>query len=451
MLHIFSQQENTTSPTISYEGSGSYWMVERSDLRRYDNGRYTGLMQREVRSFVHPISAPLQKDLNGDIILIASKNANIGSWFDGSFFVSEKTLSNQQQTALGLSGAIPATFFISPEGILIPIQDNGFPTFRSFPAFPQDELKTGDTWTAEAIRSVDPLNKGIYTKMPMNVQYTFVGEEEYLGKEVFRIRAQWATRYGHDSYDNEGDPDLIRANGIHKANIIVLKETGASILIQDNVDETFVYANGQSIQFKGNINLFTEFPPAVNTEEILPSLGRIATIMPDKGLQNTIQNGYIIPSGTNETFSPNDLPNAKTPAEDKSISLSQTETAKNNMVVEKTPAGLRLSIRNIQFLPDSAEFAQEEFSRLDLIGETLSSIPNAKFLVEGHSASIGNPIGEKQLSIERANKIVEELGKRGIPSERFITNGLGSERPIASNETTQGREENRRVEITILE
>ncbi len=459
LLHIFSQEEKASTPTISYEGTGSYWMVERSDLRRYDNGRYTGLMQREVRSFVHPISAPPKKDLNGDIILIASKNAGIGSWFDGSFFVSEKTLSNQQQTALGLSGAIPATFFISPDGMLLPIQDNGFPSFRSFPAFPQEELKPGDTWTAEAIRSVDPLNKGAYTKLPMNVQYTFVGEEEYLGEEVFRIKAQWATRYGQSNWDFDGDSQLIQAMGSHKANIIVLKDTGAAILIQDSVDETFKYANGQTVQFKGNINLFTEFPPSVNTEEILPSLGKIASIAPNTNIQQTNTDyDYSSVTPATESFSETDLPNAYIPQEnnnEKEIDASglplAPELTTNNMLVEKTPAGLRLSIRNIQFLPDSAEFAPEESSRLDMIAETLASIPGAQFLVEGHSASVGNPRGEKQLSIERAQKIVEELSLRGIKKDQFITNGFGSERPIASNDSFEGREANRRVEITILE
>ncbi len=460
VIALFSQEEPTPNPTISYNGSGSYWMVERSDLRRYDNGRYTGLTQREVRSFVHPISAPPQNDLKGDTILIVSKNAGIGSWFDGSFFVQEKTLSNQRQTALGLDEAIPATFFISPDGLLIPIKDNGFPTFRSFPAFPKEELQAGDTWLAEAERSVDPLNKGIYTKMKMTVQYTFVGEEVYLGEEVFRIRAQWATRYGQTNWDFDGDPDLLQATGSHKANIIVLKDTGASILIQDAVDETYKYANGQTVQFKGNINLFTEFPPSVNTDDILPSLEKIATIASSQtpNAESTGGYGYAIQDAATETFSPNVLPQENKPSQD-SDEQKNTESdlplhpqsITNNMLVEKTPAGLRLSIRNIQFLPNSAEFSENEFSRLDLIAETLLSIPNAQFLVEGHSASIGNPTGEKQLSIERAKKIVEELSSRGIPSDRFITNGFGSERPIASNETADGREANRRVEITILE
>ncbi len=467
MQYLFLQEEE---PTINYTGTGSYWMVERSDLRRYDNGRYTGLTQREVRSFVHPITAPAQKDLKGDTILIASKNAGIGSWFDGNFFVSEKTLSSMRQTAVGLDDSIAATFFISPDGTLIPIIDNGFPTFRSFPAFPREALKPGDTWVAEAFRSVDPLNKGIYTKLKMTVQYTFVGEEIYLDQEVFRIQAQWATRYGQSYWDFDGDSQLKEANGSHRANIIVSKKTGAALLIQDSVDETFIYTNGQTVQFRGSINLFTEFPPAVNTEDILPALGKIASIAappePSRGPN------YSMQKNNDNEFSANILPGANLSATEKdneSNKASQTEGGSinigeevelpkqpppttNNMVVEQTPAGLRLSIRNIQFLPDSSELAESENNRLNLIAQTLKDIPEqAQFLVEGHSASTGNPIGEKQLSIERAQRIVDEMVKRGLSAERFLINGHGSERPIASNETTQGMAANRRVEITILE
>ncbi len=466
---FFSEEEST----IQYEGTGSYWMVERSDLRRYDNGRYTGLTQREVRSFVHQINAPAQQELKGNPVLITSKNTGTGSWFDGNFFVSEKTMSSMQQTALGLDDSIAATFFIGPDGTLIPIIDNGFPTFRSFPAFPREILEPGDTWVAEAFRSVDPLNKGSYTKLKMTVQYTFVGEEIYLDQEVFRIQAQWATRYGKTYWDFDGDKDLKEASGSHRANIIVSKKTGTAILIQDIVDETFVYTNGQSVQFKGSINLFTEFPPAVNTEDILPALGKIASIASPEGRSpSTIQDGsnqydyYYIPNttSTEESFTSNDLPNAseqQTLAQNNEISQPSLDSdgelpanlpeAMNDMVVEQTPAGLRLSVRNIQFLPDSSEFAPSEYKRLDMIAETLSSIPNAQFLVEGHSASTGNPIGEKQLSIERAQKIVSELVKRGLSEDKFLTNGFGSERPIASNETPEGMASNRRVEITILE
>ena len=119
--------------------------------------------------------------------------------------------------------------------------------------------------------------------------------------------------------------------------------------------------------------------------------------------------------------------------------------------VEKTPAGIKLSIQNLQFKPDSAELLDSEKERLAQIAEILKTVPSAKFLVEGHTADTGNPVGEMNLSIERANAIASSLIKLGINSENFICRGFGGTKPVSDNKTAQGKAKNRRVEITILE
>ncbi|MEE0893447.1 MAG: OmpA family protein [Treponema sp.] len=59
--------------------------------------------------------------------------------------------------------------------------------------------------------------------------------------------------------------------------------------------------------------------------------------------------------------------------------------------------------------------------------------------------------GEMKLSVDRANAIVDALVKRGIARNKFITKGSGSTKPVADNSTPEGKAQNRRVEITILE
>ncbi len=460
------------SEAITYTGSGSYWMIERTDLRRYDNGQYTGLTQRQVRSFIHPVSAPARHRLGGKTELILAAQNNSGSWYEGSFFVEEKTLSNSQQTARGLDESIPSEFFISDSGILTMIVDNGFPTFRSFPAYPREAIYPGSSWTAEAVRSVDPLNKGVFTKIPMLVQYTFIREEIFQGEEVLRIQAKWATRYGGINIDWDGDEELREATGSHSAQILVLKDTGTAILIQDLVDETFKYSSGKTVQFKGSINLFTEFPPSVNTDDIITNFGAFATIADNATADTHTTTDSLLADGSTSSTTDSLLADGSTSSTtdslladsstssttDSLLAKNSTDNTKkeqipptNNMLVEKTPAGIRLSVRNIEFLPDSSEFKQSEYERLDKIAQTLKTVPNAQFLIEGHTADTGNPRGEKAVSIARAKRTAEELAKRGIPSNRFITNGFGAERPIQSNETPQGMAANRRVEITILE
>jgi outer membrane protein OmpA-like peptidoglycan-associated protein len=115
------------------------------------------------------------------------------------------------------------------------------------------------------------------------------------------------------------------------------------------------------------------------------------------------------------------------------------------------PEGIRLTIKDIRFVPDSADFLPAERQRLDLIAEALKQIPGRTFLVEGHTAATGRPQGEMDLSVERAKHMVDELVKRGISADRFIYKGWGGTKPIGDNATDAGRSLNRRVEITILE
>jgi len=115
------------------------------------------------------------------------------------------------------------------------------------------------------------------------------------------------------------------------------------------------------------------------------------------------------------------------------------------------PEGIKLTIKNIQFIADSSQFLPSEIARLDLIAQALKQIPGRTFLVEGHTASIGQPANEMQLSIDRAVSTINELVKRGISADRFIYKGWGGTRPIGDNATDAGRSVNRRVEITILE
>jgi outer membrane protein OmpA-like peptidoglycan-associated protein len=56
-----------------------------------------------------------------------------------------------------------------------------------------------------------------------------------------------------------------------------------------------------------------------------------------------------------------------------------------------------------------------------------------------------------QLSVERAQKMIDELVKRGITAGRFSYKGWGGQKPLGDNSTDEGRRLNRRVEITILE
>ncbi|MBQ5499887.1 MAG: OmpA family protein, partial [Treponema sp.] len=264
-----------------------------------------------------------------------------------------------------------------------------------------------EKWTASSVRVVDPMNTGEFTRIPFTAEYTYLKDDVYNGTEVYIVSAKWATRYGFLSAaevpaDTEGDPLLDRATCSHSATIAISKESGAALVVRDTVDESFFYKDGRKVDFKGTISLFTNYPPAVDRKKIITSVKK------------------------------EKLPPAEVP-------------------VEETPAGLKISIKNLQFKPDSDQLLESEKERLDKIASVLLNAKDSSFLVEGHTASTGNPSGEMSLSIKRARAIASELSKRGIPAEKFICKGWGATKPLADNSTPEGMAQNRRVEITILE
>lgn len=411
----------TAQEVISYSGNNNYTLVERTNLRRYDNGKYSGLMSREVRSFL------TQHTTSGGNIR-----------YDGDFYVEQDTVRGSQIKFTGIHDAIPSSFFIDETGAVSMEEDNGYPSFRSFPSFPRKSVNPGESWQGESSRAVDPLNNGLMTKIPMTIQYTYKGREVYHGEEVYRLNAQWATRYGITYWDFGGDQNLKSAQGSHKASILVSCETGAMIFMTDQVDETFIYKDGNNVTFKGTILLFTEYPPSVSHEEILPELKRIGTVaiadktQPDSpGLSG--QAGY-----------------PDSPAYP-DFGSSYPDLGKKKITVQETDAGIKLAIHDLKFKPDSAELMPGEAERLDEIAAVLKKTGNGKLLIEGHTADTGYPAGEMKVSKDRAFAIAQELSKRGIDAGRFICKGAGASSPIADNSTPEGKARNRRVEITILE
>ena len=426
---------------ISYSGDSTYTLVERTNLRRYVNGRYSGLTSREVRSFISRSHAPE-----------GSRSSKLDRWYEGNFFVMEETLRDSRATMAGIHDAIPSSFRISPDGRMTMIEDNGYPTFRSFPSYTTEKIRVGDSWKGGGERAVDPMNKGIFTRIPILVRYTFEGAETYKGENVYRIKAIWQTNYGFSNFerDPKGDDSLRQATGGHKADIIVRAATGEAILISDNVDETFTYTDGTQVNLKGTITMFTEYPPAIDRDTLIFALNRIAKA--DDAPKSKNPSGTISSTAGTGSGTSGKSPSSGSAAQPKAESGDgDSSSSKNNMVFEDTPAGIRLSVRDIKFKADSDEVLPSEKSRLDEIAAVLKLAPKSQFLIEGHTAAVGKPGGEQTLSEQRARRIAAELSKRGISADRFICKGYGGNKPIASNSTDAGRAQNRRVEITILE
>ena len=86
---------------------------------------------------------------------------------------------------------------------------------------------------------------------------------------------------------------------------------------------------------------------------------------------------------------------------------------------------------------------------LDDVAQVLNDNPTIHIRIEGHTDSVGSAKYNRKLSDGRANSVMSELISRGIEPGRMEAEGFGEDRPIDTNETKEGRANNRRVEMHI--
>jgi outer membrane protein OmpA-like peptidoglycan-associated protein len=105
---------------------------------------------------------------------------------------------------------------------------------------------------------------------------------------------------------------------------------------------------------------------------------------------------------------------------------------------------------NVTFAVDSADISASFYPVLDSVALVLKKYDQTFVEVAGHTDSTGPEPYNQALSERRAASVVSYLESQAIRRDRFITVGAGETRPVASNDTPEGRQQNRRVEITIV-
>lgn len=113
--------------------------------------------------------------------------------------------------------------------------------------------------------------------------------------------------------------------------------------------------------------------------------------------------------------------------------------------------GDRFRLNQIYFEFNSSELLTMSYIQLDSLYNILSEKPSLRIEIRGHTDNIGSEGYNKKLSVERAASVYNYLLEKGIPKTRMKYRGFGPNVPVADNNTEQGRELNRRVEIFIVE
>jgi outer membrane protein OmpA-like peptidoglycan-associated protein len=119
------------------------------------------------------------------------------------------------------------------------------------------------------------------------------------------------------------------------------------------------------------------------------------------------------------------------------------------LTTHDTARGLVVNLSDVLF--DTGQYTLRPVAREKLakISGIVLAYPDLKLAIEGNTDSVGTDAMNQQLSEKRADSVMDYLSKQNIPAGSMSAKGLGKTQPVASNDTADGRQQNRRVELIV--
>ena len=137
--------------------------------------------------------------------------------------------------------------------------------------------------------------------------------------------------------------------------------------------------------------------------------------------------------------------------QDRQAAKLRADTAGTGVQVVQQGNNITLAMPgNITFATNSADLNASFYPVLDKVSSTLVQYDQTMVEVAGHTDSTGGAAYNQALSERRAQSVAAYLTSRGVRGARLIVGGAGESHPIASNDTPVGRQQTRRVELTIV-
>lgn len=388
------------SPVLAQDRTGvneTVTISQRYDLRKTVNGKSAGMVYgfNQATWYLRPAAADGSRAV------------------DAHYYLTGETALNPIHREKDLSGEFDSQFTLAVDGSFRQVKGGPAPFNRGFPMPPPKDAKIGDRWVGTATLVMDPRNAGIWTKVPILIEYSLVGPAKYGNFDVTEVKAKFAVRY-REMADPQGDSEILHAEGTRDAQIYLDPISNFPVFIRELVGhETWDFRDG--------------------------------TRMINNGFILTFYRGGTLLSGSES------LAEHKQKESD-DLRQQLDKQVVPDVTVHDDPRGVAITLENLRFVADSAQLLPGEDTRLAAIVSLVTKLPSSKtILVVGHTAAIGSEQSQKDLSLDRARSIVEALKKGGIDPGRLLVDGRGGTQPIGDNTTDAGRAKNRRVELIILD
>jgi outer membrane protein OmpA-like peptidoglycan-associated protein len=284
------------------------------------------------------------------------------------------------------------------------------PVVRNVPFFPEGDIAIGGTWMAKGTESHDfRASLGIQDPLqfPISVNYTYLDNESRNGVAC----AVFAIDYEvfHTVTPRQGmtrvSPTRVTGESHQKCWWDLTARRPVSY--EESFDFLFSFTTGTEIEFKGDSTSELVLSPPLDRSKVADD---IKQQLQSQGLPD--------------------------------------------VSVQSTEQGVKITLENVNFPPDSDQLLPAEQDKLRRIADILRKYPDRDVAVEGFTASAPGYTEDdyRSLSEQRAKAAADFLLSTGALTASHLTaRGMGATSPIGDNSTEEGRRQNRRVEITILE
>lgn len=280
------------------------------------------------------------------------------------------------------------------------------PNLRDLPTFPDTALRPGDEWTMPAQETMD--FQLIKVKIPLKVFYRYTGQSPllYPGEEKGRLFDRFEYTYSfHRPVVHPSSP-VVQVHGFSSDQLWFDREQGIPVFDSNRLKYTFLMRDGSVVEYLYRIDSWWRKFKRTTDEEKIKIAKRLGKELEDS----------------------------------KSISVRPDAT------------GVILDLNDILFETDSDKLSPRAAAELGKVAAILKKqFPNREIRISGHTDSTGSASYNKELSTRRARSVGNALQQQhDLDPRRMSFQGYGESRPVAPNETKEGRAKNRRVEILIV-
>lgn len=374
---------------FSYESGDRYRILSRVDEWVYINGEFS-----HRADILNKIAVEITgvEDETGEIVSVFQTSERTS----GSTGVYEWATEYESKFLRDEFGR----YDIAPEYFM--------PVVRDIPVFPDRDLLPGDSWSWRGEEVHDfRKNFGIADSyhIPIYANYMYLGKGEYEGVEYDKISVKYNIFFRPQTAPPGAEIYPSRISGSSEQVIYWDNEAGRAHASEESFEFVFELSTGAQVEYRGISEAYIIISSEMDKDAVA------------EGIQKRINEEGV---------------------RDADVTVSDE--------------GVKITLSNIQFAPDSFVLMSNEKAKLDQIASILGEYPDRDILVEGHTALAGTAEGRKKLSEARARAVADYLLFRECRyPEQIIMRGAGADEPVADNDTEAGMRKNRRVEITILE